>query len=72
MGSPGYAHGFCVMSETADFQYKCTDFYDPADEGGILWDDPALRIDWPVEDPLVSEKDSALITLSKYISGGGE
>ena len=69
---PGYAHGFCVMSETADFQYKCTDFYDPADEGGILWDDPALRIDWPVEDPLVSEKDSALITLSKYISGGGE
>lgn len=54
----GFAHGFCVMSETAHVLYKCTDFYAPDDEGGILWSDPALAIDWPVSEPLLSEKDS--------------
>ena len=68
---PGYAHGFCVLSELADFEYKCTDYYDPADEEGILWDDPDLDIEWPVDSPLVSEKDRALTTLASYISGGG-
>jgi len=57
---PGYAHGFCVLSETADFEYKCTDLYDPNDEGGIVWNDSLLAIDWPVIEPLVSEKDAKL------------
>lgn len=67
---PGYAHGFCVLSESADFQYKCTDYYDPADEGGILWNDPDLDIGWPTDDPIVSEKDQALTTLVFYNFGG--
>ena len=54
---PGFAHGFCVLSETADFQYKCTDYYDPSDEGGILWDDPVLAIEWPITNPKLSDKD---------------
>ncbi|WED20632.1 dTDP-4-dehydrorhamnose 3,5-epimerase [Vibrio sp. JC009] len=55
---PGFAHGFVVLSDTADFEYKCTDFYDPADEGSIRWDDPDLSIKWPVEKPVLSEKDA--------------
>ena len=54
----GYAHGFCVLSDTALFIYKCTDFYTPESERGILWSDPALGIEWPVDNPLLSEKDS--------------
>jgi dTDP-4-dehydrorhamnose 3,5-epimerase len=54
---PGFAHGFCVVSETAGFHYKCTDFYAPEDERGIVWNDPTLRIRWPVESPLLSAKD---------------
>ena len=54
----GFAHGFCVLSETADVMYKCTDFYAPDDEGGILWSDPSIGIEWPVEDPQLSDKDS--------------
>ena len=56
---PGFAHGFVVLSDVADFEYKCTDYYDPSDEGSILWSDPALNIDWPIADPLLSEKDSS-------------
>jgi len=56
---PGFAHGFCVLSEVADFQYKCTDFYHPEDEGGILWNDPGIGIEWPLDDPLLSAKDQA-------------
>ncbi len=55
---PGFAHGFCVTSETAIFSYKCTDYYDPATEGGILFNDPDIGIKWPVSDPVLSEKDS--------------
>lgn len=55
----GFAHGFCVLSETAEFQYKCTDFYAPQAEHGIAWNDPALAIDWPVREPLLSAKDQA-------------
>ena len=54
----GFAHGFCVLSETADVIYKCTDFYVLDDEGGILWSDPGIGIDWPIADPLLSDKDS--------------
>lgn len=53
----GFAHGFCVLSETAIILYKCSDFYAPDSEGGILWCDPDLGVEWPVEDPLVSDKD---------------
>ncbi len=54
---PGFAHGFVVLSDIADFEYKCTDYYDPSDEGGIVWNDPDLDIDWPIKDPLLSSKD---------------
>lgn len=55
---PGFAHGFCVTSETALFSYKCTDYYDASCEGGILWNDPDLEIDWPTDEPILSSKDS--------------
>jgi dTDP-4-dehydrorhamnose 3,5-epimerase len=55
---PGFAHGFVVLSDTADFEYKCTDYYDPSDEGSILWNDPELNILWPIDNPKVSEKDA--------------
>ena len=55
---PGFAHGYCVTSETALFAYKCDDFYNPATEGGIIWNDPDLGIDWPVSEPIVSPKDA--------------
>lgn len=55
---PGFAHGFVVLSDTADFEYKCTDFYDPNDEGAIKWDDPDIAIDWPFDfEPSLSAKD---------------
>jgi dTDP-4-dehydrorhamnose 3,5-epimerase len=54
---PGFAHGFVTLSETADFEYKCTDYYDPSDEGSIRWDDPEIGIEWPVILPQLSEKD---------------
>jgi dTDP-4-dehydrorhamnose 3,5-epimerase len=56
---PGFAHGFCVLSDIADVIYKCTDFYAPGDEYGVCWDDPAIGIDWPQMEPLLSEKDRA-------------
>ena len=55
--APGLAHGFVVTSEIAHFHYKCTEYYCPGDEGAIRWDDPTLGIDWPVNTPLVSDKD---------------
>ena len=55
---PGFAHGFVVLSETADFEYKCTDYYDPSDEGSLLWSDPDLNIPWPIDNPKLSEKDA--------------
>jgi dTDP-4-dehydrorhamnose 3,5-epimerase len=54
---PGFAHGFCVLSEQVDFLYKCTDYYAPGDEYGIAWNDPALAIAWPEMDYLLSDKD---------------
>lgn len=54
---PGFAHGFCVTSESALFAYKCTEIYRPEHELGIAWDDPDLGITWPIEDPVLSGKD---------------
>ena len=56
---PGFAHGFVVLSGTADFEYKCTDYYDPSDEGSILWSDPDLDIPWPIANPVLSTKDES-------------
>lgn len=55
---PGFAHGFLVLSETAMFHYKCTEFYSPQDEVTVCWDDPAIGIKWPVANPVVSQKDA--------------
>jgi dTDP-4-dehydrorhamnose 3,5-epimerase len=54
---PGFAHGFAVVSPIALVEYKCTDLYDPSDEIGIAWNDPALAIGWPVGQPFLSERD---------------
>jgi len=64
---PGFAHGFCVTSETAHVQYKCTELYDRDDEIGILWNDPRIAIAWPLEDPLLSPKDSAAPRLAEIL-----
>ena len=56
---PGFAHGFVVLSDTADFEYKCTDYYDPSDEGSILWSDADLNIPWPIANPVLSTKDES-------------
>lgn len=65
---PGYAHGFLVLSESADFYYKCTELYDPLDEAGVLWADDSIGIDWPNKAPKLSSKDAQLPTLSDYWS----
>ena len=65
---PGYAHGFVVLSESADLLYKCTDFYAPGDEVGILWDDPELGIDWPVLEPVLSDRDTSNLSLAGYLT----
>jgi dTDP-4-dehydrorhamnose 3,5-epimerase len=62
---PGYAHGFCVLTDAADFQYKCTDYYDPSDEGGLIWNDPDVAIEWPIDQPLLSDKDAKLPSLKE-------
>ena len=61
----GFAHGFCVLSETAEILYKCSEFYDPRDDRGILWSDPDLKIEWPERMPVLSAKDLALPILSR-------
>ena len=55
---PGFAHGFLVLSDTALFSYKCTEFYSPKDESTLQWNDPQLGIQWPIKEPTISEKDS--------------
>jgi dTDP-4-dehydrorhamnose 3,5-epimerase len=60
----GFAHGFCVLSDTALFSYKCSKLYAPDDESGILWSDSSLNIDWPIKTPTISDKDSRYPTLS--------
>ncbi len=60
---PGFVHGFCVLSESAQVEYKCTDFYDQDDEYGIIWNDPDIALDWPIDEPLLSDRDRAAPTL---------
>ena len=64
----GFAHGFLVLSDEVDLFYKCSDFYAPGDEHGILWSDPAVGIEWPSIDPLLSDKDKELVALVEMSS----
>ncbi len=64
----GFAHGFTALEDNTLFLYKCTDYYAPHSEGGLLWNDPALAIDWGVENPTISAKDQVLPTLSEFTS----
>jgi dTDP-4-dehydrorhamnose 3,5-epimerase len=64
----GFAHGFVALEDNTTFLYKCTDFYNPASEGGLLWNDPELGIDWGIENPLVSPKDEVLPMLRNFES----
>lgn len=61
----GFAHGFVVRSETADFLYKCSDYYDAADDCGVLWNDPALGVDWDTPVPILSAKDQRNLPLAQ-------
>lgn len=61
---PGFAHGFCALSDVAEVVYKCTELYDRDDEIGVRWNDPAIGIDWPIADPLLSDKDAGLPLLA--------
>ena len=62
----GFAHGFCVLSDTADVEYKCSDYYDAGGEGGLPWDDPAIGISWPLAAPLLSVKDRGYQPLERH------
>lgn len=65
---PGYAHGFAVLSDVADVEYKCTEYYDHTDDSGIIWNDPTLDINWRIRNPILSEKDASLPALSQFIN----
>lgn len=67
----GFAHGFYVLSDTAEFSYKCTDFYDPSSEAGILWNDEKIGVKWPIpegETPILAEKDEKYPAFSEEIA----
>jgi dTDP-4-dehydrorhamnose 3,5-epimerase len=64
---PGFAHGFCVLSEAAEIEYKCTDFYDANDELRIIWNDPTIGIRWPIAKPILSTGDAAARPLNELI-----
>jgi dTDP-4-dehydrorhamnose 3,5-epimerase len=65
---PGFARGFCVLSDFAEVQYKCTGIYNSSAESGIRWNDPAIGIEWPVSNPLLSKKDETAHTLSEWLA----
>ncbi|MBI1803901.1 MAG: dTDP-4-dehydrorhamnose 3,5-epimerase [Ignavibacteria bacterium] len=64
----GFARGFCVLSDVAEIQYKCTGIYSNKGESGILWNDPAIGIEWPLRDPILSEKDTKAQTLAQWLA----
>ena len=66
--SRGFAHGFCTLVDYTEFQYKCDNFYSPENEDGIIWNDPALKIYWPIENPILSDKDSKAQKFSDFNS----
>ena len=61
----GFAHGYVVRSDTADFLYKCSDYYDPTDDRGVLWNDPGIGVDWQTDSPILSKKDSGYLPLGQ-------
>ncbi|OAN54658.1 dTDP-4-dehydrorhamnose 3,5-epimerase [Paramagnetospirillum marisnigri] len=63
---PGFAHGFALLSERATVHYKCTDYYRPDDEGGIVWNDPTLAVPWPIADPVISARDAAFPSFAEH------
>lgn len=65
----GFAHGFCVLSPEAEVMYKCSSVYDPATEAGIAWNDPQVGVQWPISEPVVSQRDIDAPTLAKYLAG---
>jgi dTDP-4-dehydrorhamnose 3,5-epimerase len=68
----GFAHGICVISESAEIEYKCSDYYDPDDEMRIIWSDPSIGVRWPVNSPLLSTKDAQALTLAQQYEGLAE
>ena len=64
----GFARGFCVLTDFAELQYKCTGIYNNKGESGILWNDPAIGVEWPVKDPMLSEKDKKAQTLAQWLA----
>ena len=64
---PGFAHGFQVLCDETHFEYKCTTYYDPDDEVAIRWDDPSLKINWPIKEPILSKKDTEALFLSDLV-----
>ena len=65
---PGFAHGFCVLSDQVDVEYKCSDFYNPGDELTVLWSDPEIGIEWPVREPILSAKDAVAPRLAEVMA----
>lgn len=65
---PGFAHGFETLQDNTIFLYKCTNLYNKASEGGLLWNDPSLNIKWQTSDPIVSDKDMVLPTQNNFVS----
>lgn len=65
---PGFANGFCALSDFVEVQYKCTNIYNKECEGSILWNDPAIGIKWPIQNPIISNRDSSAITLAQWLS----
>ncbi len=63
----GVAHGFCTLSDKADILYKCTDYFDPDDEGGLLWCDPDLNIEWPIDEPIINNRDGSFPVLKDIL-----
>ena len=64
---PGFAHGFAVLSDVVDVEYKCTDYYDPKDELTVLWNDPAVGVEWPIEEPTLSARDRSALPLAALL-----
>ena len=65
---PGMGHAFCVLSNLANFHYKCTEYYYPGDDKTIIWNDPDLAIEWPVSEPIMSDKDAQAPTLKEWLA----